>query len=99
MSDQTVLDVLDDLERILAMPLEFPNPDLIARWHEAFKASVAGAERGPRWPEALARARTLGRLLKRREELLRAAQDRVRRELNRFTVSRRALNGYRSSPV
>ena len=65
MSDQAVLDVLDDLERILAMPLEFPNPDLIARWHEAFKASVASAERGPRWPEALARARTLGRLLKR----------------------------------
>ena len=85
MSDLAVFESLDGLERLLALPLEFPNAQ-----------AVAGAERGPRWPEALARARHLGRLLKHREALLRAAQQRLRRDLDKNTVGRRALSAYRS---
>jgi hypothetical protein len=96
MSDLAVFASLDDLERLLALPLEFPNAQAVADWHDGFKKAVAGAERGPRWPEALARARHLGRLLKHREALLRAAQQRLRRDLDKNTVGRRALSAYRS---
>jgi hypothetical protein len=96
MTDQAMAGVLDDLERILAMPLEFPDPKVIADWHESFKRCAASAERGPGWPGLVERAHQLGRLLKRREALLRADQQRVRRELNKFSVSRRALSAYQA---
>jgi hypothetical protein len=94
MTDQDVLVVLDRLEAILAAPLEHPNGQAIADWHEAFKRAVAQAERGPRWPEVQARARLLGRLLKRREALIQDAQKSLRLKLGKYSAGRVALQAY-----
>ncbi len=96
MTDQGVLEVLERLEPLLAAPLERPHAQAVADWHEAFKRAVAGAERGPRWPEVQARAKVLGRLLSRRMALLQAAQDALRKDLARFSSGRKALAAYRA---
>jgi hypothetical protein len=94
--DDAVLAVLDRLEALLAAPPEEPNAEAIAAWHRSFRQAVAGAERGPRWPEVQARAKVLGALLNRRMALVRAAQDALRRDLAKLAAGRRALSGYRS---
>lgn len=94
MSDRDVLAALDDLERLLAVPMEHAEPGAIGEWHERFRTAVAGAERGPGWPEVLVRAKLLGRLLKRREAMVVAARDSLKRNLEQKGQGRRALTAY-----
>jgi len=94
MTDQDVLAVLDRLESILAAPLDHPNAQAVAEWHEAFRQAVAEAERGLRWPEVKVRAKVLGVLLSRRVALLQDAQKALKGRLDRVATGRRALTAY-----
>jgi hypothetical protein len=98
MSDLEVLAALDRLQPLLEAPLEVRNGPAIAAWEAAFRICTASAERGPRWPEVLDRARCLRRLLDRRRALLRLRQQEARRELSRVSAGRRALAAYHSRP-
>jgi hypothetical protein len=98
MSDHDVLQVLDRLAFLLRTPVEHPNAQAIAEWHEEFKRSVATAERGPRWTEVKDRAKVLGVLLSRRMALLQGAQRILKQKLNRNTTGRRALTAYQTAP-
>jgi hypothetical protein len=98
MTDKAVLEVLDDLESLLGAVVENPDPQAIGRWHDAFKAALASAERGSRWTEVQTRARALGGLLDSQVGRIREAQAAVKLELERGAQGRRALRGY-SAPV
>jgi len=66
----------------------------------AIQAALAGASRGPEWAALRVRARILGRRLKQREAMLRAAQAQLKREMGQIGSGRRALSAYGSgSPV
>jgi hypothetical protein len=95
MTDQEVLQVLDQLEGILSAPLELPNAKAVAEWHEAFRRAAAAAERGPRWPEVQVRAKVLGVLLSRRVALIQDAQKTLKLRLDKVATGRRAIAAYR----
>jgi hypothetical protein len=92
--DQEVARCLDRLEQLLATPLDAPNGQAFADWNTAFQAALAGAARGPEWPALRVRARILGRRLKHREVMIRAAQAQVQRDMGQIGSGRRALGAY-----
>ena len=94
MSDQEVARSLDQLEQLLATPLDVPNGQAFVDWNSAFQAALAGASRGPEWAALRVRARILGRRLKQREAMLRAAQAQLKREMGQIGSGRRALGAY-----
>ena len=94
MSDQDVVQVLDQLEVLLERIVAHPDGQAIADWHRTFKSAVAVADRGPEWPAILARAKSLGALLDQQMNLLQTAQKAVKWELEKGALGRRALNGY-----
>ena len=98
MSDHDVLQVLDRLALLLRTPVERPNAQAIADWHDEFKRSVATAERGPGWAEIKDRAKVLGVLLNRRMALIQGAQRTLRQKLDRNVTGRRALTAYQTTP-
>ncbi|BDU78824.1 hypothetical protein [Mesoterricola sediminis] len=95
MSDLTVAASLDDLERLLGEVMDDPDPVAVETWHTAFKAALAGAERGPQWPGIAARARELGQRLETRTSQLRALRGAIREELLAQEKGGRALRGYK----
>jgi uncharacterized small protein (DUF1192 family) len=96
MTDREVLAALDRLEPLLTGPLEACDAQSVAAWHEAFRAAVAEAERGPGWAEVQARGKVLGNLLNRRMAMLQAAQQGLKAELGKMATGRRALSAYQS---
>lgn len=96
MTDRDVLAVLDRLEPLLTGPLDRSDAQAIAGWHEAFQQAVAGAERGPGWPEVRARAKVLGTLLNRRVAMLQSAQQGLKDEMGKKAAGQRALHGYQT---
>lgn len=95
MSDRNVAASLDDLERLLASLMDRPDPRAVDAWHAAFKAAVATAEKGPQWPQLVARARELGLRLDQEVRNLTAIRGAIRVELQAKERGRRALMGYR----
>ena len=96
MTDQDVTRALDDLERLLGIPLEHLTAQAVADWHAAFKAAAASAERGPQWRQVQLRAKALGRRLKRQEAMLHEAQKAVKAKLETYGQGKRALAAYRN---
>lgn len=95
MSDQAVANALDDLERLLAEPLERMDGERIGQWHERFRAAVAGAQRGPGWAALVERAHDLGRRLDQVLGQALSQRDALRRELDAGGQGARALKAYR----
>ena len=98
MSDRRVEASLDDLEKLLATLMDHPDAEAVATWHSAFKEALAGAEKGPGWPEIAGRGQRLGRLLDERVNQLQALRGAVREELLARTRGRIALSGYKPTP-
>lgn len=95
MTDQDLLRTLDDLERLLATVVEQPDPEAVQHCHEAFSAALAQAERGARWPEVVARAQALKRVLDQSLALLEASREEARQDLAKGVQAQRALTAYR----
>jgi hypothetical protein len=94
MSDLEVLTALDRLERLLKTPLEHSATMDLTTWQAEFDQAAGAAERGPRWPEVLLRAKVLGVLLSRRVALLQASQRSLKQKLARNATGRKALSAY-----
>ncbi|MDR3670815.1 MAG: hypothetical protein P4L36_08225 [Holophaga sp.] len=98
MSDQDILNVLEQLEPLLRAPLEHPNGDAIALWHAEFNRSVATAERGAHWPDVKLRAKVLGIMLSRRMAMIESSQKTLKQRLTKNANGCRALSAYKESP-
>ena len=94
MSDQDVSQAFDDLEALLDLTVEHPDPEAVAAWHASFKAALANAERGPHWPALQARGQALGAKLNQKVAILKALQTSLQQELQAQGTGRRALSGY-----
>jgi hypothetical protein len=85
LSDEDVARAFDDLEALLnAGP---PEAQAVDAWHQAFKAALAQAERGPSWPGLKARGAKLAARLNEQVESLKP--DRAI-----SSAGTRALRGY-----
>jgi len=96
-SDQDVARAFDALEELLDRSTKDPDPDAVAAWHEAFKAALASADRGPLWPALKARGRAMEVRLNQTVAVLRTLQDSVKREIDAQGAGRRALSAYHPS--
>lgn len=94
MSDADLIQALDDLERLLQDDLD---PAGITAWKTRFDTEVASAERGPGWPQIIARARDLAGRLDAAANALSDQLSQVRKELAVQARGERALKGYRPS--
>ena len=94
MSDQDVAQAFDALEELLAKATKDPDPEAVATWHEAFKAALASAERGPQWSALKARGRVMEVKLNQAVAVLRTLQDAVKREIDTQGAGQRALSAY-----
>ena len=99
MSDGRIAASLDDLERLLAAMTDDPEPATIAAWHTAFKAALAGAERGSQWPAILARAQELAKRLDLKVDRLTAIRGAIRQELLARAKGSRALSAYQQRRI
>lgn len=93
MSDLDLVRLLDELERLLDQGEV--EGEVLADWRPRFEAALATAERGPGWPETVARAHALGRRLDLEADRLSVERDRIRQELDLQGHGSRALKGYR----
>jgi hypothetical protein len=92
MSDQAVVQALDDMERMLEV--QDLSTSTLAAWQKRYDAAIASAERGSGWAEIAQRSRHLSRRLDLALVGLLADQEAVRKRLHLITVGRRALRGY-----
>lgn len=99
MSDQAVAEALDDLERLLDEPLERMDGARIADWHARFRQAVETAERGPGWPDLVARAHALGQRMERCLAQAISQQEALRQALTVGQQGARALQAYRPRGV
>ena len=81
----------------MADPSWEPDADALARWHAGFQSALAGAEKGPDWPDLMARAKAVGLQLETRTEKFIRMRDELRAELDAFERGNRALKGYRAA--
>ncbi len=97
MSQGVLLASIEQMEAWVADPAWEPASEALARWHADFQAALAQAEKGPDWPELLARAHAAGRQLEIRTMKFAKLRDEMKAELNAYERGDRALRGYRAS--
>ena len=97
MSDVDIAQSLDALEQLLAHTAENPDAEAVAAWHETFRAALASADRGPKYPALKARGRALEVKLNETVAVLRTLQEAVKREIDTQGAGRRALSAYNPS--
>lgn len=95
MSDQAVAQALDELEALLAEPLERLDGGRIGAWHARFRAALDAAERGPGWGDLVERGHALGRQLDQRLGQAISERDALRQELDAGGQGARALKAYK----
>lgn len=95
MSDSELTAALDALERLLREGVT--EPETIIAWRERFETALGGAERGPGWPDIVARAHALSEKLELTAQGISAQKDRLRKELELHAQGARALKGYKPS--
>jgi hypothetical protein len=97
MSDGAVRAAIQTLEAWLADP-ECPLDEIaLEAWNRDFQTALAGAEKGPGWPELVARGHRLAERVESRRQAVAAQRDAVRLELEQQVQGDRALKGYGSS--
>lgn len=94
MSDADLSRALDDLEQLLRDDLD---PAAIVAWRRRFDAEVASADRGPGWPQIVARAHDLAGRLDAAAQALADQLAQVQKELALQDQGSRALKGYKPS--
>lgn len=97
MSDEAVRAAIQTLEAWLADPERALDEIALETWNRDFQAAVAGAEKGPGWPELVARGHRLAERVESRRQAVAAQRDAVRLELEQQAQGDRALKGYGSS--
>jgi hypothetical protein len=97
MSDEAVRAAIQGMEAWLADPECVLEGAALEAWNRDFQAALAGAEKGPGWPELVARGHHLAERVESRRQALAAQRDAVRFELARQAQGDRALKGYGSS--
>ncbi len=96
MSEGGLHTALERMEAWVADPTWEPDPGLLAQWNAEFQTALACAEKGPDWPELMARAHALGWQLESRTAKLAQLKEKVKAELDAFERGDRALRGYRA---
>lgn len=97
MSDSKALAAIERMEAWMRDPAVAPDPDDLAEWNSEFQAAVAAAEHGPGWADLVARAHALGGFVQDRTDLLVAACDAIKSDLDAQARGDRALKGYGAS--
>ena len=97
MSDAAVRAAIQAMEAWLADPERALDEVALEAWNRDFRAAVAGAEKGPGWPELVARGHRLAERVESRRQAVAAQRDAVRLELEQQVQGDRALKGYGSS--
>ena len=96
MSDTSVAEALDALERELATGL-VPEAQSLAQWRARFDAAALSADRGAGWPALVERAHALAAQVDRMTLAVAQRRDEIRRELEHHAAGNRALKGYGST--
>lgn len=97
MSDGAVRAAIQTLEAWLADPERPLDEVALEAWNRDFQAAMAGAEKGPGWPELVARGHRLAERVESRRQAVAAQRDAVRLELEQQAQGDRALKGYGSN--
>jgi hypothetical protein len=97
MSDARVLAFIERMESWIGDPDLVIEPELLAEWNRDFSEALATAERGPGWPQLVARAHALGDRVQGRAVVLSQERDLLRVELDAQAQGDRALKGYGAS--
>ena len=92
MSDEDVVQALDDMERMLEVG-DMSSCALEA-WQKRYDAAMASAERGQSWAEIARRSLLLSRRVDLALVGVLADREAVRKELQLMAMGRRALSGY-----
>lgn len=88
---------IEQMEAWVADPTWEPDPERLAQWDVDFQAALARAEKGPDWPNLMARAHAAGRELEARTVKFAQLRDQMKAELDAQERGNRALMGYRAS--
>ena len=94
MSDLEIRAAIEQMEAWLADPAWEPDPDALATWNAGYTEAFSRAERGPGWPELVARARAAGASLDARAARMAQTRDAVKAQLEQLDRGHRALLGY-----
>lgn len=94
MSDAAVLSAIVQMEEWIDDATWNPDPDVLAQWNAEFQQAMAQAEKGPGWPELMARARAAGARLEARIPPFEHLRDALKAELEIQERGSRALRGY-----
>ena len=94
MSDAGVLRAIERMESWMRDPETAPAADELAAWNRELQSAADGAERGPGWPDLVARAHALGASVTGWAAELAVQRDQLRIELNVQERGDRALKGY-----
>ncbi len=97
MRDEGLRASIEQMEAWVADPTWVPDPERLAQWDVDFQAALARAEKGPDWPDLMARAHAAGRLLEARTAKFAQLRDQMKTELDAQERGSRALMGYRAS--
>jgi hypothetical protein len=88
---------IERMEAWVVDPSWEPDPKAIVRWDADFQAALAQAEKGPDWPDLMARAHSVGHRLEARTVRFAQVRDALRAQLDAQERGNRALKGYRAS--
>ncbi|OGQ57701.1 MAG: hypothetical protein A3J24_04690 [Deltaproteobacteria bacterium RIFCSPLOWO2_02_FULL_53_8] len=94
MSNAKIREALDRMEGWLSVPSREMDIAELTEWNETYLSAVAGAERGPEWPDLVVRAHALGERLNARMASVIRERDALKTELESFARGNRALKGY-----
>jgi hypothetical protein len=97
MSDGGLRASIEQMEAWVANPSWDPDPEALARWDAEFQSALVRAEKGPDWPDLMARAHAVGHRLQARTVRFAQVRDELRAQLDAQERGNRALKGYRAS--
>jgi len=97
MSDRAVRSALDRMEAWVDEAAWEPDPQVLEAWNRDYQEALGAAEKGPGWPDLVARAHRIGRRLEARVSHFSRLRDEIKAELGMQERGNRALAGYGAS--